>query len=234
MADRSLTRSGRGVDRALIAVEALAGVAVVAAIVGKAYGAAPTIFFALAGISLAFTVLVLVKMASAWSDETLDVVGRVRDVEREQLEHEKMLLLHGIKELEADAAVGKVDKRDYQYLRGTAESRAIEIIEKLKNDDARWMLEAERLVEKRLGRPSQKKNGSPPREIAKDVRLFFVRADGVEPADPLLFDDRDVEFGSKEGRITCTGCGSENEDSSLYCIGCGRPRAKAKREGATA
>jgi hypothetical protein len=233
---------GRTFDRALIGLEALAGLSVIAAIVGKTYGAASTLFFIIAGLAVAFTLFALIRVGTSWRDDTLDVVGRVRDVERETLEHEKMLLLHGIKELESDTAVGKVDARDYQYLRSTAEARAIEIIDKLRSDDARWLLEAERLVEKRLGKAGVRTNGShgpalpsePPQQIAPGVRLFFVRADGIEPADPACFDDREVEVRETDGRLSCIGCGAENDPSGRYCIQCGRPRRTQEREGQTA
>src|SRR5262245_33303482 len=110
-------------DRALIAVEALVGLGVIVAVIGKGYGPAATVLFTLSSAAAAATAYFLAKMVGALRDETLDVQGAVIDEDRERLEHEKLLLLQGIKELEADAATGKVDPDDYVHLRQKAEAR---------------------------------------------------------------------------------------------------------------
>jgi hypothetical protein len=198
-------------NRILIALEALAGVGVVAAIVGKTYGPAPTVFFMLAALATAFAVYMMVKMGFAWNDESLDVEGKTRDTEREKLEMEKLLLLQGIKELEVDVASGKVDRRDYEYLRSTAEARAVDIIARLKDDDAHWKKEAERYFERKLGRAPIKMASDAPRPVAASV---------VEAADPKCFDDRSARFEAN----ACTACRQLNDADAHYCIGCGRPK----------
>ena len=145
-------RSSRFGDRALVALEAVVGLAVVGAIVGKSYGAAPTLVFVFCGCAVAFSAFAIVRAGGALTDRTLDITGKVEDEAREALEHEKLLLLQGIKELEADYDIGKVAPEDYQHLRRTAEQRAKKIIDQLLKTDKRWLDEAQRLVEKRVGR----------------------------------------------------------------------------------
>jgi hypothetical protein len=204
-------------DRSLVAVEVLVGLAVVAAIIGKTYGAAPTIVFLLAGGAVAFTLYSVTRMLTALRDPSLDVTGKQEDETRAALEHEKLLLLQGIKELEADAAVGKVDPEDYRVLRAKSEGDALAIIQRIKAEDERWLREARGLVERRLGASAAA--GAPP-----------VRAEDAPPpeaasSDPR-YDHRPVRFEvSPSGALTCAGCQTENTDDGRFCIGCGRPRA---------
>ncbi len=213
-------------DRSLVAVEVVVGVTVVAAIVGKAYGAAPTIIFLLAGVSLAFSVYVGVRMFTALGDRSLDVTGRVADVKRAALEHEKLLLLYGMHELEADAAIGKVDAADYQQLRARSEMDALTIIETLKAQDDKWMAEARRLVTKRLGPAAAKGPGPKVKPNANAVAVPQIQR--VEPVGPVayepLFDERPVALTLKDDTLTCTDCKTESPADAGFCIGCGRPR----------
>lgn len=222
------TRARTGVDRALLLIEVLAGLGVVAAIIGKTYGVAPTIFFLLVGASASFTGWAFVRMITSWSDATLDLTHRVTDEERLRLEHEKMLLLQGIKELEADLGIGKVDPRDYAHLRRTAENRAIAIIQKLKEQDAKWMGRAEALVAERLGQVSSLVP-RPAAAVAGGGALPGLKISWVathseaarrEPADARVFDDRPVTLDGQ-----CGGCGAEALSGARFCIQCGRPRA---------
>lgn len=223
----------RGVDRALLAIEAIAGIAVVAAIVGKSYGFAPTLFFIFASFAATFTGWAVVRAIASWRDESLDITGRIRDTEREALEQEKLILLQGIKELEADLAVGKVDKRDYDYLRRTAEARAIVIIEKLKEWDRRWMGEAEHLVRSRLGAsaagvtPLEVKGPAAQPAPAAGAFAYAGPAPGVEPADPAMFDDRPVVLRAIESGVECAACNAKSDADARFCTGCGRPKEAA-------
>ena len=153
-------------DRLIAIVEAAVGLGVVAIVVGRSYDAASTVMFVLCGLAAGMTGYFMVKMGHVLKDETLDVAGAVVDSETEALEEEKMLLLSGLKEFEADAAVGKVDADDYQHLKATAESRALHIIQSLKDRDAHFLQEAEALVSKRLGKrvsmPAPVTAASPP------------------------------------------------------------------------
>lgn len=214
------TRAKSGVDRALLLVEVLAGLGVVAAIIGKTYGVAPTIFFILCSMAASFTGFMLVRSALAWNDATLDLTHQVRDEERDRLEHEKMLLLQGIKELESDLAIGKVDPRDYQHLRRTAENRAIAIIEKLKDQDSKWMARAQALIADRIG------SGPAPQlaVAAAGPKISWVGVGSElalrEAADARVFDDRPVSLDGQ-----CSGCGAEAYPEARFCVACGRPRA---------
>jgi hypothetical protein len=223
----------RLVDRGILVVEAIVGVAVVGAIIGRTYGFSSTLVFLICGLAAAFSGYVLVKMLTSLRDESLEVTGRIDDEERAALEHEKILLLQGIKELEADAAVGKVDAADYQHLRDTAEKRALQIIHKLKESDKKWRSEAERYVAQKLGRPVGRPVEAPaiPVEDPERYRQETVAERRARQAYSKLFDDRPVEMrAASEGRIACSGCDTENEDDARFCIGCGRPRRDARVE----
>jgi low affinity Fe/Cu permease len=230
--------SSRLVDRGILIVEALVGVLVVGAIIGRTYGFSSTLVFILCGAAAAFTGYVLVKMLSALSDDTLEITGRVDDEERAALEHEKILLLQGIKELEADAGVGKVDSADYQHLRETAETRALQIIHKLKESDQRWRSEAERYVATKLGRAvgPARTDGVAPVVAIEDTERYRQETAGerrARRAYSKLFDDRPVEMrAASVGRIACSGCDTENEEDARYCIGCGRPKKDGRPEAA--
>jgi hypothetical protein len=231
--------TSRLVDRGILIVEALVGIAVVGAIIGRTYGFSSTLVFILCGSAAAFTGYVLVKMFSSLGDETLEITGRIQDEERAALEHEKILLLQGIKELEADAAVGKVDAADYQHLRETAERRAIQIIHQLKESDQRWRSEAERYVATKLGRPvgPAADGASAPVVTVEETDRYRTETAAERKARRAyskLFDDRPVEMraGNTAGRIACSGCDTENEEDARYCIGCGRPKRDGRAEAA--
>lgn len=228
----------RRIDRLIVAIEALVGIGVIVAVVGKSYGIPSTIVFALCGIAVAATGYFLVRMVGSLNDDALDVPGRVLDEERIRLEHEKLLLLQGIKEFEADAATGKVDRADYEHLRQSAEARALDIIRTLKDSDQRWRREAERLVASRLGAqalapipaaaaPSAPASSAEP--AATEAPAPAPIANGAPQATAILavFDTRPVRFAAIAERsdLRCEGCGQENDADARYCIGCGRPRA---------
>lgn len=208
--------SSRRADRALIFVEALVGLGVVAAVVGKSYGAASTVTFILTGLALAFTVVVAARMFTALKDETLDVPGRMHDLAREELEHEKLILLQGIKEFEADAAQGKVDTEDYESLRRTAEARAVEILRTLQDSDAQYMQRAEELIRKRTG--------------GKKVSTVAPPKDAPAAPPPAASADsgsKTIRFIESNDRLVCSQCGGENEADGRFCVGCGKLRAEA-------
>lgn len=216
--------NNRAVDRALVALEALVGLMVVGAIVGQSYGGASTVVFLSCGVATGFTGWVLVRMFQSLRDPSLELAGRLEDEERERLEHEKLLLLQGIKELEADMAVGKVDAEDYQHLRSTAEHKALQIITRLKETDAHWMKEAERLVAARLGAAaleaaSPAPAGPKPTGWAAEDRA----ARQAWAAFAGLFDNRPVILTLKDTQSCCSGCGAVAQANDRYCSACGRP-----------
>lgn len=216
----------RAVDRALVALEALVGLMVVGAIVGQSYGGASTVVFLSCGVATGFTGWVLVRMFQSLRDPSLELAGRLEDEERERLEHEKLLLLQGIKELEADMAVGKVDAEDYQHLRSTAEYKALQIITKLKETDAHWMKEAERLVAARLGASALEAattNAAPSSPKAAGWAGEDQAARKARSAFAGLFDDRPVTLTLKDAQSCCGGCGAQVQGTDRYCSACGRP-----------
>ncbi len=215
------------VDRSLVAVEVAVGVAVVAAIIGKAYGPAPTFIFLLTGVAVAFTIYVSVRMLSALKDPSLEVTGRVEDEARAALEHEKLIILQGIKELEADAAVGKVDPEDYRHLRAKSEADALRIIQALKAQDDRWMAEARRLVTKRLGADA----AGPEPVTAPTAGVGAAPASTrprIEPKGPValpeVFDERPVALNKQDDVLVCEACDTKSPADAYFCVGCGRPR----------
>ena len=212
-------------DRALVILEVVVGVAVVAAIVGKAYGPAPTVVFLLAATATAFTLYVGARMIGSLRDESLEVVGRTEDEERNALEQEKLLILQGIKELETDLATGKTDQADYTQLRRSAEARAIQIIQKLKASDARWRERAERLVVNRLGAEVLRVDMPQTNARMDQPTSAAIRAKSAAYA--ALFDLTPAEFEEREGRLVCGHCGTDNETDGRFCVGCGRPRREA-------
>ena len=211
-------------DRALVVIEVAVGLAVVAAVVGKAYGPAPTIVFLLSAVAMAFTLYVVVRMVTSLRDATLEVTGRTEDEERNALEHEKLLILQGIKELETDLATGKTDRADYAQLRRTAEARAIEIIQALRMSDERWRGRAERLVADRLGAEVLQGRSPGGPEIGPTENAT-TRAQ--RPALPALFDLTPTAFHEREGRLICAHCNTDNDVDGRFCVGCGRPRREA-------
>ena len=134
------------------------------------------------------------------------------------------MLLQGIKELEADAGVGKVDNKDYAHLRQTAENRALEIIHQLKESDEQWMRQAEAFVGQRLGVDTTNTEAA-----ASDGEPGYQSQSLAErqgrTAFPGLFDHRPVVMNGQGPELICQACQTPNEQDANFCIGCGRPRA---------
>ncbi len=210
-------------------LEVAVGLAVVAAIMGKAYGPAPTVIFMLCGIAATYTGYNLFRMIGSLRDPTIDVQGRLQDERRDALEYEKRLLLQGIKELEVDYGVGKVDARDYESLRRTAENRALKIIAELRRDDVQWKERATDLIASKVPgiveSPASSPVSDPPPAAAEPI--VPAEADvGPERAKPAgLFDDRPAVWRPEGDRFACSACGTLNDPDGRFCHGCGRPRA---------
>ena len=209
-------------------LEVAVGLAVVAAIMGKAYGPAPTIIFMLCGIAATYTGYNMFRMVGSLRDPTIDVQGRLQDERRDALEYEKRLLLQGIKELEVDYGVGKVDARDYASLRQTAESRALKIIAELRRDDVQWRERAADLIASKVPGIIEKPVESPPSSEPSpgEPSPPPETDDGPESAAPAgLFDDRPAVWRVEGDRMACTACGALNDHDGRFCQACGRPRA---------
>ncbi len=208
-------------DRLLTLVQAVPPFLVAVVLVMRSSGPAPAIAFGILCLVLASTAYFIYRGASALGDEALDVDERALDTERLQLEQEKKILLHGIKEFEADAATGKVDAADYAILRRSAEARAVEIIRVLKDSDEHWRREARRLAQKRLSTPLSDLPSAPEAKAAPAAPARpTVRG---EPALAALFDERPVELALVGDLRVCAGCEAKSPADARYCTGCGRP-----------
>jgi hypothetical protein len=217
-------------DRAVVALEAIVAVVVVAAVIGTSYGPAATVGFLLVGTALSATVLFLWKMIGAIRDPALDVPPARIDEERIALEVEKDILLRGIKELEGDEGTGKVDSADYVALRRAAEQRAMTIIKTLKDSDRKWTEEAEALVAKRTGKSTPKlpdKAPLAPAPVVEAAPAPVLHTD-VATAHPGLFAAGfTVLEPTPDGRVRCHSCEALSVADARYCTGCGRPKETA-------
>ena len=222
--------SGPRSDRLLTLVQAVPPFLVAVVLVMRSSGPASAITFGILCLVLAAPAYFIYRGVAALSDEALDVEERALDSERLQLEQEKKILLHGIKEFEADAATGKVDAADYAILRRSAEARAVEIIRVLKESDEHWRREARRLAQKRLSTPlaDPPPAASPKAEVAPAPSPAAAQAAPVVPRGELalaaLFDDRPVELSLVGDLRVCAACQAKSPVDARYCTGCGRPK----------
>jgi len=205
-------------------IEVLLGLAVAVAVLGRGGdGAAPSLVFLIGGAAAAYSAFVVYRAAVALTDDRLPTSAGVQD-RREALEYEKNLALAALKELDADAAMGKVDKRDLPTLKATAEARALALIKQIRDEDAAWRRRAEQAVG--IQPAAEKK---PAVVLATPATVVSAAASGsgsavAASAVPALFDDRPVAW---EG-TRCTGCGFEdNPPTARFCVQCGRPRSEA-------
>jgi len=124
-------------------IEVLLGLAVAVAVLGQSSdGAAPSLMFLIGAASAAFTAYVTYQAIAALSDERLPATAGGED-RREALEYEKNLALAALKEIDADASMGKIDARDLPTLKASAEARALALIKQLRDEDAKWRKKAE-------------------------------------------------------------------------------------------
>ncbi len=208
-------------ERGLLLFEVVLGLSVVVLVMGRAYGTVPAIVFVLAGAALAFTFFVSFKMVASLSDPSLDVVGRIPNKEREALDEQKRLLLEGIKELEVDAGIGKVDAQDYAYLRRSTEEAALKIIRKLKDEENRYKADAEALVGAPLVGAESHPNPKPNGDHAVH-RASTSQAKGSAPcADPSVFYLASVDLTPLDDGLRCDHCQQKNPLDAQFCIGCG-------------
>ena len=110
---------------------------------------------------------------------------------RAALEREKTLILRAIKELEFDRAMGKVSDEDFREMSRRLRSRAVALMKQLDVETPGYREVIERELAQRLG---------------------------VEPGD----EDLGEEDGSVDRlRLTCGGCGTQNEGDARFCKSCG-------------
>lgn len=127
----------------------LLGLAAVSAVIARAMGGPSALFFLLCALGAAFTVWAIQRGVAVLRDPSVQGV-RMEDA-RDALAYERDLAVMALKELEADAAAGKVDPGDVDTLRSSAEARALDLIARIRNEDRRWDLMARRVAVAALG-----------------------------------------------------------------------------------
>jgi hypothetical protein len=125
------------------------GVAVAGAVVARLMGGAPALFFLLCAAGAVLVVATVWRALSVHWDPTV-AEAEVMD-RRATLRYERDLAVQAIKELEADAAAGKVDPKDLPGLRTSAEARALELIRRLREAEESDDLRALQLAHEALG-----------------------------------------------------------------------------------
>jgi hypothetical protein len=216
----------RSFDRWLIFVEFALAVAIVGAVFGEHYGLFSTALFILCSLAFAFTAMVMWRMLTSLGDERLEIRNEPIDELRESLMREKTLLTEGLKELETDYAAGKVDDADYDALRVSAENRALEVIKRIKNEDAKWLKAAHEAAGVKAGGQSATATSTKP---STPTPTPTPTPSAVSPqrepaADARLFRDEIIEFVE----LRCSGCGHMNPEDARFCVSCGCPSKEAQ------
>lgn len=198
-------------------IEVLLGLAVAVAVLGRGGdGAAPSLIFLIGGASAAYTAYVTYRAIQALSDDRLPATAGAED-RREALEYEKNLALAALKELEADAAMGKVDARDLPTLKATAEARALALIKQIRDEDALWRRRAEAAV-----------GGTP---AASGAVSTAARASRSSPEPAPAAASKPASAGptpEAAAGVACGSCGFDgNPAKARFCIQCGHPRSAA-------
>ncbi len=125
------------------------GMAVIAAITARAMGGPAALFFILCGGGALLALTSLSRAVTVLWDPT--VAAARPESRRERLEHERELAVRALKELEADAAAGKVDPADLSSLRRSYETEALRLIRRLQHDEALWRQQARNDARRSLG-----------------------------------------------------------------------------------
>ncbi|MEE2903676.1 MAG: zinc ribbon domain-containing protein [Myxococcota bacterium] len=209
-------KSSRTNERWLLFVEFSIAVGIIIAVFGENYGLFATLLFILCAGAFAFTGQSVWRMLTSLNDPRLEIEHEPIDEVRNSLLREKKLLTEGLKELEADYAAGKVDAADYEILRGSAETRAIEVIKRIKNEDAKWLEAA-----KQAAGVASAETHKPDTVQSKDAK-----PKKTEPATGVKYRPAHASLFSREGTQiingACTACKTQNSPDARFCIGCGR------------
>lgn len=201
----------------LAAAQVGLGVVVVALLLaGRGGGVGFVVFFA-CGAAAVFTAWAVGRAVSSLRDPTLEG-PLTAEGNREALEHEKRLALLGLRELEADIAAGKVDPADADHLKRTAEQRALQLIHRLREDDATWRHRAEDLLQDEGLKVEPERSQSPAPRPASPA----ARPSGPV-ADRRAFDERPAARVPVDGAHRCAGCEASVGAQDRYCGNCGRP-----------
>ena len=209
-------KSSRGNERWLLFVEFSIAIGIIVAVFGENYGLFATLLFVLCAGAFAFTGQSVWRMLTSLGDERLEIAHEPVDEVRNSLLREKKLLTEGLKELEADYAAGKVDDEDYAVLRSSAENRAIEVIKRIKDEDAKWLEAAKSAAGILQDDASQTTVEA--KNVAPVAKKAASKAQRIVRADPSIFPDGTTQMKNNE----CITCGTSNPADARFCIGCGR------------
>lgn len=196
---------------------------------------AALVFDLLIALSLTYTLLMLIRMGRALFDPSLSPEVDLEAPEAEKEAVEKALLIEGLKELESDLELGKVDPKDYEQLKASATERALAIIRKQQAEKTHWEAEAKAQIRALLGDTefapeasvdAEASENAPSGENAEagsnapgEATKALNAAQNLRPAHPALFDDRPVT--EQDG--ACSGCQGQLPQGARYCPSCGRP-----------
>ena len=209
-------KSSRTNERWLLFVEFSIAVGIIIAVFGENYGLFATLLFVLCAGAFAFTGQSVWRMMTSLSDLRLEIDHDPIDEVRNSLLREKKLLTEGLKELEADYAAGKVDEADYAILRGSAENRAIEVIKRSKDEDAKWLEAAKQAAGVEHKENDKPLVAKPNPVVTKDKPTFNAKK--LTPAHSSIFPVESTQL--KDG--SCTSCNTINPLDARFCVGCGR------------
>ncbi|MGD0484413.1 MAG: zinc ribbon domain-containing protein [Gemmatimonadales bacterium] len=136
--------------------------------------------------------------------------GRARpdaapEAEDDPKEHRKDLALAALKEIEFDRATGKLDDADYERMKATYTTEALEAIRAA--DAGAAPVPREPALAKR----------QVPAGVAAGAGAVDAAADD-DPAEALIAAKRQA---AKSGRRFCAECGAELEGAGKFCVECG-------------
>ena len=124
--------------------------------------------------------------------------------EEDPREHRKDLALAALKEIEFDRATGKLDDADYERMKATYTTEALEAIRAV---DA-------------AAAPVPQEPALAVRQVPAGVGAGSV-ADGAPAGDPLEALIAAKRRAAKSGRRFCAECGAELEGAGKFCVECG-------------
>jgi hypothetical protein len=173
------------------------GCVIVAVIVGARSSVGSALLVLAAGALLGTIALLWASVRTLSGDAPLPsgldaLASRRRGTDA--LAEQKRRVLRGLKDIESEHAIGKIDDADYRAFVARYREEAKVVMRKMDLQVSPARAEAER--------------------IARD---FLVRR-GLAPKEERTEAERSVVTG---GRLVCAGCGTSNESDAAFCKQCG-------------
>ncbi len=144
---------------------------------------------------------------------------KTADLDAERLEHQRGLAVQALRELDFDREMGKLADADYEALRVTLETRALEAMKSLEA--------LQRKAE------DERRADAPPAPKALKPALHVEPARGAEvprvPQDPAVASVRPIASAPRSLRF-CPQCGNRTIADARFCAECGlalRPAGRA-------